>query len=311
MLFYKTDGLKQMPTDYQALAARTAARRIVLYERQVTAALQKALVEIRKDIGVLYERYTAADGILTTADRATAARLASVEKQVVSELNTALNTNLATMRTIHPQMYEDTFLQSAWAIDQTGGIRLNYTRLNMRAIRANLASREYADALRRYSPVQRARIREALNTGLIRGKGYKDMMEDLKTAISVTRGDAFRIVRTEGQRAANAGRAAAFAEAEGQGVEGKTIWVATIDGETRDQHYRMDGEARDEDGIFHMPNGDTGQYPLDSSLSAENVVNCRCGTRFEITGYEPQLRRTRDAGLIPYQPFTQWQPARA
>ena len=299
-----------MPTDYQALAARTVAKRITLYEKQVTAALQRALVEIRKDIAVAYERY-AKDGFLTVADRATAARLASVEKQVVAELDKALKTNLDTMRTIHPEMYSDSYMRSAWAIDQTGGIRLLYTPLNIRAIRANLASAEFTGALRRYSPVQRARIREAINTGLVRGKGYVDMMNDLKTALGMTRGDAFRIVRTEGQRAQNAGNAAALAEAQGQGVEMKIAWVATLDGRTRDQHYSMDGRTRDADGVFQMPNGETTEYPLGPGLSAENSINCRCTTRPEIVGYEPELRRTRDAGLIPYQPFTQWQPARS
>ena len=276
-----------------------------MYEKQVTAALQKALAEIRVEIAALYEKYSV-NGVLTVSERAAAVRVAKVERMIVTELNTALRTNIATMRTIHPEMYQDAFLHTAWSIDQTGGIRLVYERLNLRAIRENLASREFADALSRYPPVQRGRIREAVNRGLIRGKGYRDMMEDLKEALGMTRGDAFRIVRTEGQRAANAGNAAAFAEAEGQGVEGKVIWVATKDDRTRDQHAAMDGVERGGDGQFVMPNGERATHPLDSALSAENSIHCRCGTRFEIDGYAPQLMRTREGGIAPYQPYTEW-----
>ena len=300
-----------MPTDYQALAARTVERRIVMYERQVTAALQAALVEIRNDIGVLYERYAGTDGILTHAEMTRYNRLATAEQQIVRELTTATNANLATMRRLHPDMYNEAFFHYAWAIDQTTGLRLNYGRLNLNAIRENLASPMYHLSLQRYGQEARMRTRVALNNGLIRGQGYREMMRDLRTALATTRANAFRIVRTEGQRAANAGTVAAYAKAGGEGVEGDVIWVATMDSETRDQHQSMDGRTRDADGLFHLPNGEMADAPLDPSLSAGQSINCRCTTRYEITGYSPALRRDRDAGLIPYQPYSSWRPPAA
>ena len=298
-----------MPTDYQRLAAKTVERRIVLFEKEVTAALQKALVAIRSDMAKIYERYAEA-GILTHAQMTTANRLATAERQIVADLNKALGSNLQTLRQLNPEMYDEACFQYAWAMDQETRIRLSWGRLNTAAIRANLANADYADALRRYSPTQRARIREAINNGLIRGQSFEAMMRDLKTALSMSRGDAIRIVRTEGMRAANAGTIETFARAQGEGVEGNVVWVSVIDGKTRDQHFTMDGRTRSKDGLFHLPNGDVGAAPLDSSLSAKNVVHCRCTTRFEIKGYEPVLRRTRAAGLIPHQSFGEWNPAR-
>ena len=300
-----------MSTDYQRLAAKTVERQIVLYERAVTAALQRALVKIRSDIATLYDKYADSDGLLTRAEMSRANRLVTAEKTVVAELNKATGANLTTMKTLQPEMYNASFFHQAWAIDQTTGLRLDYGRLNVRAIRANLASKEFADALKRYPAVARERIREAINNGLIRGQGYPAMMRDVRDALGMTRGDAMRIVRTEGQRAANAGTNAAYAVAEDSGVEGKTVWVATKDGTTRDQHQAMDGQPREEDGLFHLPNGDQAPHPLHSSLSAENVCNCRCDIRFEVTGYSPQLMRTRDGGLAPYQPYSEWRPPNA
>ena len=299
-----------MPTDYQALAAKTIERQIVLYEREVTKALADALVEIRSDMAAIYDKY-AVDGVLTHADMTRTNRLVAIEKQIVGELDKATSANIATFKTIHPETYNASFFHQAWAIDQTASVRLDYGTLDIRAVRANLASKEFADALKNYSPTARGYIREAINNGLIRGQGYTAMMKDLRTAIGMTRSSALLIVRTEGQRAANAGTAAAYAAAEGEGVEGETVWVSTLDSETRDEHQSMDGRTRDADGLFHFPSGEQAPYPLHSSLSAKNVCNSRCTTRYEITGYEPALRRDRDAGLIPYQPYSSWRPPAA
>lgn len=297
-----------MPTDYQRIAARTVERRIVKYEREVTAALRKALREIRADVGVLYERYAGNDGILTYAEMTRYNRLATAEKQIVSELTTATTANLATIRRLHPDMYDASFFHYAWAIDQTTGLRLSYGRVNIDAIRENLASPMYHISMQRYGQTARINIRAALNNGLIRGQGYREMMRDLRHTMGVTRSNAMRIVRTEGQRAANAGTVAAYAQAEGEGVEGQTVWVATKDSETRDTHQAMDGRPREDDGMFHLPDGDICEYPLDASLSAANSINCRCTTRYEVVGYSPDLMRTRDGGLAPYQPYSEWRP---
>ena len=208
-------------------------------------------------------------------------------------------------------MYNAAYFHSAWAIDQTTGLRLHYGRLNLNAIRENLASPMYHLSLKRYGQEARMRTRVALNNGLIRGQGYREMMRDLRAALATTRANAFRIVRTEGQRAANAGTAAAYAAAEGDGIEGKTIWIATKDNRTRDQHRYMDGRARGDDGLFHLTNDNPAPYPLHSSLSAKNVCNCRCTTRYEIEGYSPQLMRTSDGGLAPYKPYSEWRPPAA
>ncbi len=294
----------------QERAAKAVEARLLIYEQEVTAALQTALVGIRSEMAAIFDRFADSDGILTRAEMTRANRLATAERSILAELRPALTANIETMRRLHPEQYQASFFRYAWAIDQTVGVRLDYGRLNIRAITASLRTADYTDALRRYPAVAQRRIREAISNGLIRGQGFKAMMGDLRFAVGQTRGDAFRVIGTEGMRAANAGTIEAFDRAEDEGVEGDVIWVATIDGVTRDQHITTDGQARGDDGVFDLPNGDTGAAPLAPTLSAENTVNCRCTTRFEITGYEPVLRRTRDAGLIPQQSFSEWQSSR-
>lgn len=296
-----------MATDPQVLAAKAVEARLLIYEREVTAELVAALRDIRTEMAAIFDRFADSDGNLTRAEMTKANRLATAERSIVRELKPALVANVETMRRLHPEQYEAAFFRYAWAIDQTGGVRLDYGRLNIRAITASLRTADYTEALRRYTTVAQIRIRQAISNGLIRGQGFRAMMDDLRRALGMTRGDAFRIIRTEGMRAANAGTIEAFDRAREEGVRGDIVWVATIDGRTRDQHISTDGQVRGDDGVFNLPNGDTGVAPLAPTLSAENTVNCRCTTRFEIEGYEPALRRTRDAGLIPQQTFSEWQ----
>ncbi len=299
-----------MATDPQVLAARAVEREIIAVEKQVTAALQAALKEIQSDMSALYNKF-AVDGVLTRAQLTAANQLATAERQIIAELNKALAANAKTFASIHPEIYDTAFFRYAWSIDQTGGIRLQWGRLNLAAIRANLRSAEYTSALRRYGPKARAGLREALNRGLVRGLGFRDMMKEVSTAMGVTRGKGLEIARTEGMRAANAGTDATFEQAESEGVEGDHVWISTIDTRTRDVHVLSDGIIRGDDGLFTLADGERGPHPHSDQFSAGNVVNCRCTERFEITGYSPELRRTRDAGLIPQQTFAEWDPARA
>jgi uncharacterized protein with gpF-like domain len=106
--------------------------------------------------------------------------------------------------------------------------------------------------------------------------------------------------------ALNAGQAESYARAEKAGIEGAYIWDATLDGRTRPEHGAKDGEKRAEDGLFDPLDGVRPAYPGDGNLSAAMRINCRCRLRYEVEGYAPLLRRTREDGLVPYQTYPQW-----
>jgi SPP1 gp7 family putative phage head morphogenesis protein len=259
----------------------------------------------------LYEKY-AVDGLLSTADMARYARYASMESNILAKLDPAIRASMATMKRLQPDQYNAAFFRAAWRIDNESGIALNWGVINTDAIRSayaltDPANKAMAEALKNYSMRARRVIRVALNDGLAQGKSYYDMMKDIKDALNKTNFDAMRIIRTEGQSATNAGTADAYDRALEDGVKGSVVWSSTLDDRTRDQHKAMDGQVRDEDGMFHFPNGEIAPYPCWEGLSAENRINCRCGIRMEIDGYSPQLRRSRDEGVIQYQTYDQWQ----
>jgi SPP1 gp7 family putative phage head morphogenesis protein len=295
-----------MEQDYRALLAKEA-----LYERRVASVLRKALDEIRAEMSKLYEKY-AVDGLLSTADMARYARYASMESNILAKLDQAIRASMATMKRLQPDQYNAAFFRAAWRIDNESGIALNWGVINTDAIKSayaitDPANKAMAEALKNYSMRARRVIRVALNDGLAQGKSYYDMMKDIRDALNKTNYEAMRIIRTEGQAAIGAGTADAYDRALEDGVKGSVVWTSTLDERTRDQHRQMDGQVRDEDGMFHFPNGEIAPYPCWEGLSAENRINCRCGIRMEIEGYDPQLRRSRDDGVIPYQKYSDWE----
>jgi uncharacterized protein with gpF-like domain len=253
----------------------------------------------------LYEK-VAEGGTLTKAQMTKYNRLATAERQLVDAVNPAIAANKSTLNRLRPEQYDEAFFRAAWAIDNAGGVRLTWGRLNREAILQVLSSEFYRISLERYGMDARIAVRAALNKGLAQGKGYQQMMRDLRDAINTTGARAMRILRTEGQFAVNAGTGAAYTKAIEQGIEGAVVWDATLDTVTRPDHATMDQRTQDPDGTFELPNGERTPYPGWEGLSAGQRINCRCRTRFEIKGYAPVIRRTREQGIVPYQSYGEW-----
>ena len=292
-------------TQLEEQARRRLERLIVKHERAIQIALRDALNAMRRDMQKLYKRY-AVNGILSNAEMTRANRLASMEKQMIGHLNPAMRASLTAIDRLRPEQYQAAFFNYAWTIDSAAGVALDWGVLNKRAIVESLNNRFYYKSLRAFGPAGRATLREQITTGLTRGKSFDQMSASLTEAVDITRARALRIARTEGGYAQSAGQSGAYDQAKAEGVEGKREWLSTLDGRTRGDHAAMDGVPRRDDGLYHLPDGSTGRFPKDQSLSAGERINCRCDETFVIEGFEPQLRRTRDEGLVPNQTYADW-----
>ena len=97
---------------------------------------------------------------------------------------------------------------------------------------------------------------------------------------------AMRNARTSVTGAENAGRIDSYKRAVGMGIKMKQVWMATLDGRTRDSHAAIDGEKIDVGKKFS--NGC--RYPADPQGRPEEVYNCRCTMIAEVEGsdkYDP------------------------
>lgn len=275
------------------------------YEREIQKALLQALNTMRGEMQTIYEKY-AKDGVLTKAEMTRYNRYAAMEKEMLSALSPSVTSNLNTIKRLTPEQYQAAFFQYSWAVDNMTGLRLNYGTINLPAVVENLDNEFKKIARERYRLFSKLKVRTALNDGLVMGKSYPKMARDLKKAIGSIYSDALRIVRTEGQTAVNAGRAAVYDKAIQDGVQGNVIWDATLDGDTRPEHGAKDGEVKGKDGYYTALDGVRPRYPGDENLTARGRINCRCRERFEVEGYSPQLRRIRGQGIQPYQTYDEW-----
>jgi len=280
-----------------------------LYEKQVQKALADALLSIRGELSRLYDKYSV-KGLLTRAEMTKYNKYSTMETQMLKLINPAIAANIKTIKYMLPEQYNASFFNYAWAMDNGNGVRLAWGIVDTKAVQAtfditNPKNIELKEALHNYGPSAKKYIRNALLKNLSRGKGYTEMVNDIKAALNKTAYEALRILRTEGQRAISRGQDDAYLRAREKGIEGDIIWDATKDIRTRASHGRADGTIKSADGLFHTKDF-IAEYPLDPNLPAEESINCRCRERFQVTGYSPQLMRTREEGVIPYQTFSEY-----
>lgn len=274
------------------------------YEREVAALYRKSLDKIRAEMSRIYDKY-AVDGVLTKVEMTRYNRLATLEQNVLASLSPAVRKSIKTIDRLKPEEYGQAFFRTAHAIEGGARVALTWGPLDKDAIRANLDNVFYQTSTERLTQTLKGAVRNTINNGLALGQSYPEMMKDIKDLVNLKNFETMRILRTELHDAQEAGTADSYDAALEQGVNGKVVWIATLDGKTRDTHQEMDGVERDEDGYFHGSIGKA-EYPGDPNLPAAERCNCRCTTRFEIEGFAPEIRRSREDGLIPQQTYKEW-----
>ena len=145
--------------------------------------------------------------------------------------------------------------------------------------------------------------------GLINGTSYAKQAQALKATFDGNAYNALRVVRTEGNRLANAGTYLNSEDLKEAGVSIRRQWVATLDGRTRDSHQALDGQYEDDNGLFHI-HGLSARYPGDFGDPAEDI-SCRCSTIDVVQGLEPTMRRgvnpvTGKSDIASYRDYGKW-----
>ena len=289
---------------YEKQAYQRILKNELRYERQVLKQLTETLYTINGYMAEIYDKY-AVNGKLTNAEMTKYNRYASMEKDIFAQIDDATKANIKTVEKMIPDQYNESFFNYAWAMDNANGVRINYGVINKDALVELNTNPFLISAKERYRLAGKTQLRNALNAGLPLGKSYAQMSKDLKDSVNRLKYEIVRMVRTEGQTAVNAGQADLYTRANAKGIKGREIWDATLDGDTRPAHQAADGQAKDDSGMFTV-DGEKTPYPTWYGMSAGNRINCRCTARFEVEGYSPTIRRSRDQGIIPYQTYPEW-----
>lgn len=117
-------------------------------------------------------------------------------------------------------------------------------------------------------------ISSELSRGIASGMAYDDIARNIKAKTKAPLKRAKTIVRTEGHRIQQASAEDARQAAKAKGADVVKQWDATLDGDTRPTHRRLDGQIRETDEPFEM-DGKKAMYPGDFGDPAEDC-NCRC-----------------------------------
>ncbi len=111
---------------------------------------------------------------------------------------------------------------------------------------------------------------------------------------------AIRNARTAVTGAENAGRIDSYKRAESMGIKMKQMWVATLDGRTRDSHVLLDGEEREVGKEF----SNKCMYPGDPKGPPSEVYNCRCTLVAVVDGADPYNPNLRKSAYLEKQDLT-------
>ena len=157
------------------------------------------------------------------------------------------------------------------------------------------------------------KITENVTSSILQGKSIPNIAKSLQQDIpEMNRKSAIRTARTSITGAQNAGRMDSYHAAKEMGIKLKKQWLATLDGRTRHEHARLDGQAVEEDKPFKV-DGYEIMFPGDPSAAAEMVYNCRCTTVAQIEDVDmSDIKRravdpeTGETVLIENMTYAEW-----
>jgi hypothetical protein len=282
--------------------------------KELTRSYSLALKETRAALAKMYEKY--GDGV-RHVDMAKFNRLQNLEKEISAILISTTGKNARTLRNGLVNIYDESFLYTAFAIERETQLKLAYTHVNKKAIQEAIQMPISGLSLNETLQKNRSDVilqtRRQITQGLVQGEGYAKMSNRIKQTFQGDFNKSLRVVNTEAHRISQDARLRSIEHAAGKGVKMVKIWDATLDGDTREAHQNLDGVKIAIDEDFVSDNGGRGPAPGQMGEAADDI-NCRCSIRTEIAGYEANVRRARDeegrGEVIPYTTYNEWKKNR-
>lgn len=156
-------------------------------------------------------------------------------------------------------------------------------------------------------------INRQISQGIIQGESLDRIAKRLRNVTDMNKSQSLTNARTMMTNAQNAGRQESYQRAKKMGIKIRKTWLATLDGHTRTNHHKLDGQTVDIDEPFKI-GGYSIMYPGDRHAKPEMVYNCRCTMISEVVDYpsENAQRRDNETGqLVKDMTYTQWKEAKS
>lgn len=152
------------------------------------------------------------------------------------------------------------------------------------------------------------KIAGEISRGMSSGQGYDEMARNISAWARIPQNNAMRIARTEAHRIQCRAAMDAQYKAKDKGADVVKQWDAALDGETRPNHRKLDGQIRELDEPFEVA-GMKAMYPGDFGDPGEDC-NCRCAilqrARWALDSSELETLRQRAEVMGEYDSYNEF-----
>lgn len=131
-----------------------------------------------------------------------------------------------------------------------------------------------------------------ITQGIIQGESLESIAARLAKVTNTNLESMLTNARTMMTGAQNAGRQERMERAKEMGIKLKKVWLSTLDGHTRTDHRKLDGQKVDVDKHFRV-GGYKIMYPGDRRAKPAMVYGCRCTMITEVEKYPTSKYTTR------------------
>ncbi len=274
---------------------------LTLTERQLAKQYLIVLQRIRSDLIELADK----EGKLSYAEAAKFNHLLSLNRNIEENLNDLYKQNINSINSTLASSYTSTYYNYAWAVDVNAQVRLDWGLLPKQVVERAIENPYAKVGWERYNRANILRVKEAINQGIIKGDGIKEVTKVVKDALGAGYNSAMRIARTEIHRVMEQAEQDQFEYARNElKIDLRKMLVETLDDRTRPQSAQMDGQISNENGEFLYPDGRW--YVLGNSGNPHWDINDRGRSVELIEDYGPIVRRSKEDGVISYQTYEEW-----
>jgi SPP1 gp7 family putative phage head morphogenesis protein len=152
------------------------------------------------------------------------------------------------------------------------------------------------------------KIAGEISRGMSSGQGYDEMARNISAWARIPQNNAMRIARTEAHRIQCRAAMDAQYKAKDKGADVVKQWDAALDGDTRPNHRKLDGQIRELDEPFEVA-GMKAMYPGDFGDPGEDC-NCRCAllqrARWALDSGELENLRQRAEVMGEYDSYNEF-----
>ena len=200
----------------------------------------------------------------------------SLERQINAVLGVLQQDNITNIQDFLNHMYEDGYIGIQYELMQQGVpviTSINQTEV-ANALFQEINKMTFADRLNANMNDFKTKVKDTISRGLASGTTYRDMANQLSLVTDEELYKSYRIARTEAHRVVAMAKLASMAKAKKQGADVVKQWDATLDGKTRKNHRKLDGQWVEVDDYFEI--GGRKVKAPGKFGRAEEDINCRC-----------------------------------